>query len=180
MGNSERSIIDFLEVYPASEFLLYHVRVDLWVGWWEIKNNPKIFTPSKTMAWLSIPTPFLGYAILLFSLSADFCIHYPNTSRNAKPCWKTYLIRRFWRIYPAYFAALVVTACISFLCLTVWGIKPGILVESSVSRLLSQNYPPENGQFLDQPFFCGPFLVESEFPHSFILLFFSLWQKQNL
>ncbi|NDH01452.1 MAG: hypothetical protein EBY43_10360 [Opitutae bacterium] len=72
------------------------------------------------MAWLSIPTPFMGYAVVLFFLISGFCIHYPNTSGSIRPNWKTYLIRRLWRIYPAYFAALLLTAGISYLCLILW------------------------------------------------------------
>ena len=60
-------------------------------------------------------------------------------------------MRRFWRIYPAYFAALVVTACVSFLCLTVWGDKTWDISRIFRVATLSQNYPPENGQFLTNP-----------------------------
>ena len=104
--------------------LLYHVRVDLWIGWWRITSYPNEYSSfAKAMAWLSIPTPFMGYAVVLFFLISGFCIHYPNTSANARPSWKTYLVRRFWRIYLAYFAALLLTVGISYICLTLWGDK---------------------------------------------------------
>ena len=103
------------------------------------------------MAWLSIPTPFLGYAILLFFLISGFCIHYPNTLSNSRPCWKIYFKRRFWRIYPTYLIAILLTSVISYFC----HIKLGD-IDWNFERILrvatvSQNYPPGNGQFLTNP-----------------------------
>ena len=145
-------IIDFLRGLSCLGVLLYHVRVELWVGWWQIKWYPQEYSSfTKAMAWLSVPTPFLGYAILLFFLISGFCIHYPNTARNTNPCWKTYFIRRFWRIYPAYLGALILTAGISFLCFKLWGDKTWDLERILRVATLSQNYPPENGQFLSNP-----------------------------
>ena len=66
--------------------LLYHVRIDLWIGWWRITSYPQEYSVPlpKLVAWLSIPTPFLGHAILLFFLISGFCIHYPNTFFSEK------------------------------------------------------------------------------------------------
>jgi peptidoglycan/LPS O-acetylase OafA/YrhL len=153
MKSSDRiPVIDFLRGLSCLGVLLYHVRVDLWIGWLHITSYPEQYSSFvKATAWLSIPTPFLGYAILLFFLISGFCIHYPNTFGNAKPCWKTYLIRRFWRIYPAYFVALIFTAGISLLCLTIWGDKNWDVGRIFRVATLSQNYPPGNGQFLSNP-----------------------------
>ena len=153
MGNSGRiPVIDFLRGLSCLGVLLYHVRVDLWIGWWRITSYPDEYSSfAKAMAWLSIPTPFMGYAVVLFFLISGFCIHYPNTSENAKPCWKNYLIRRFWRIYPTYFIALVFTAVISFLCLTVWGDETWDVNRIFRVATLTQNYPPGSGQFLSNP-----------------------------
>ena len=103
------------------------------------------------MAWLSIPAPFLGYAILLFFLISGFCIHYPNTLSDSKPCWKIYFKRRFWRIYPTYLIAILLTSVISYFCHIQWGD-----IDWNFERILrvatvSQNYPPGNGQFLTNP-----------------------------
>jgi len=153
MKNSERiPVIDFLRGLSCLGVLLYHVRVDLWIGWWRITSYPQEYSSfAEAMAWLSIPTPFMGYAVVLFFLISGFCIHYPNTSGNAKLCWKTYLIRRFWRIYPAYFAALLFTACISYLCLTLWEDNNWDVSKIFRVATLTQNYPPESGQFLSNP-----------------------------
>lgn len=153
MKNSDRiPVIDFLRGLSCIGVLLYHVRVDLWIGWWRITSYPQEYSSfAKAMAWLSISTPFMGYAVVLFFLISGFCIHYPNTFGNARPSWKTYLIRRFWRIYPAYFAALVFTAGISYLCLILWGDETFDIKKILRVVTLTQNYPPENGQFLSNP-----------------------------
>jgi peptidoglycan/LPS O-acetylase OafA/YrhL len=168
MKNSDRiPVIDFLRGLSCLGVLLYHVRVDLWIGWWRITSYPHEYsTFAKAMAWLSVPTPFMGYAVLLFFLISGFCIHYPNTYRSIRPNWKTYLARRFWRIYPAYIAALLLTAGISYICLNLWGDKTWDV--SKILRIvtLTQNYPPGNGQFL-----CNPSLWTIPLEIEFYLLY---------
>ncbi len=153
MKNSERiPVIDFLRGLSCLGVLLYHVRVDLWIGWWRITSYPQEYSSlAKAMAWLSIPTPFLGYAVVLFFLISGFCIHYPNTVGNVSPSWKTYFVRRFWRIYPTYFIALILTACISYFCYFMWGDATWNFDRILRVATLSQNYPPGYGQFLSNP-----------------------------
>ena len=77
MKRQERvPMIDALRGLSCLGILLYHVRVDLWIGWWRIRSYPDEYSAfAKATAWLSVPTPFLGYAILLFFLISGFCIH---------------------------------------------------------------------------------------------------------
>ena len=151
--NSDRiPVIDFLRGLSCLGILLYHIRVDLWIGWWRICSYPEDYSSfAKAMAWLSIPTPFLGYAILLFFLISGFCIHYPNTLPRIKPCWKTYFVRRFWRIYPTFIAALVFTTMISFFVKFQWEDKTWNVSKIFRVATLTQNYPPSNSQFLTNP-----------------------------
>ena len=153
LKKSERiELIDLLRGLSCLGVLLYHIRIDLWIGWKRITNYPNEYTSiEKSLAWLAIPAPFLGYAILLFFLISGFCIHYPNTLSNASPSWKVYFQRRFWRIYPSYLSAILLTAVISYICHIKWGD-----VDWSFERIfrvitVSQNYPPGNGQFLTNP-----------------------------
>ena len=145
-------VIDLLRGLSCLGVLFYHIRIDLWIGWRSITNYPLEYSSfERNMAWLSIPTPFLGYAILLFFLISGFCIHYPNTLSDTKPCWKIYLKRRFWRIYPTYLIAILLTSVISYFCHIKWGD-----IDWNFERILrvatvSQNYPPGNGQFLTNP-----------------------------
>ena len=176
MKNSDRiPVIDFLRGLSCIGVLLYHIRVDLWIGWWRITSYPNEYSSfARVMAWLSVPTPFMGYAVVLFFLISGFCIHYPNTYEKIKPNWKTYLVRRFWRIYPAYFAALLLTAGISYLCLTFWGDKTWDVSKIFRVATLTQNYPPENGQFLSNPsLWTIPLEIEFYLLYPLAFLFFS-------
>ncbi len=145
-------VIDLLRGLSCLGILLFHIRVDLWIGWWRIRHFPEEYsTFSKAIAWLSTPAPFLGYAILLFFLISGFCIHYPNTLPNSRPIWKTYFLRRCWRVCPPYFAALLVTMAVSYYCHIQWGDTtwdPGRIIRVAT---FSQNYPPGVGQFLSNP-----------------------------
>ena len=183
MNNSDRiPVIDFLRGLSCLGVLLYHVRVDLWIGWWRITSYPEEYSSfAKVMAWLSIPTPFMGYAVVLFFLISGFCIHYPNTLGDPRPCWKTYLIRRFWRIYPAYCAALVFTAGISYLCLTLWGDKNWDVSKILRVATLTQNYPPGNGQFLSNPsLWTIPLEIEFYLLYPLAFLFLSSKKSSHL
>ena len=150
--NHRIEVIDLLRGLSCLGVLFYHVRIDLWVGWWRITSYPQEYSSfAKAMAWLSIPTPFLGYAILLFFLISGFCIHYPNTLSDSKPCWKIYFKRRFWRIYPTYLIAILLTSVISYFCHIQWGDIDWNFDRIFRVATVSQNYPPGNGQFLTNP-----------------------------
>ncbi len=147
-------VIDFLRGLSCLGVLLYHVRVDLWIGWWRIRSYPEEYSAfAKWMSWLSVPTPFLGYAILLFFLISGFCIHFPNTKKSASPNWKNYLARRFWRIYPPYLAAIALSGGLTYFCHLKWGDTTWDWERIIRVATLSQNYPPKNGQFLGNPSF---------------------------
>ena len=150
--NHRIEVIDLLRGLSCLGVLFYHVRIDLWIGWWRITSYPQEYSSfEKAMAWLSTPTPFLGYAILLFFLISGFCIHYPNTLSDTKPCWKIYFKRRFWRIYPTYFIAILLTSAISYFCHMKWGDIDWNFERIFRVATVSQNYPPGNGQFLTNP-----------------------------
>ena len=174
MGRERIEVVNVLRGLSCLFVLLYHVRVDLWTGWWNIKLYPQNYSSfEKVTAWLSVPTPFMGYAILLFFLISGFCIHYPNTLSNSKPSWLDYFKRRFWRIYPTYLVAVLLTASISYFTHfqwddTTWNAERMIRV-----ALLSQNYPPTNGQFLSNPsLWTIPLEIEFYviYPFAFILI----------
>ena len=84
------------------------------------------------------------------------------------------MVRRFWRIYPAYFAALVLTAGISYLCLTLWGDKTWDVSKIFRVATLTQNYPPGNGQFLSNPsLWTIPLEIEFYLLYPLAFLFFA-------
>ena len=181
MNKTERiQIIDFLRGLSCLGILFYHVRVDLWVGWWEIQNNPHMYSSiTKATAWLSIPTPFLGYAILLFFLISGFCIHYPNTNPGACPSWKIYFIRRFLRIYPTYAIAILLTAFISYCSFKTWGDKSWNVNRIITVTTLLQNYPPDTGQLLNNTS-LWTIPLEFEFYILYPLVFFFMTKAKFL
>ena len=152
MKRQERiPMIDVLRGLSCLGILLYHVRVDLWIGWWRIRSYPDEYSAfAKATAWLSIPTPFLGYAILLFFIISGFCIHYPQATGSI-PDWKNYFIRRFFRIYPPYLVALGFSAIIAYIAHIQWSDNTWVTERIWRVLTLTQNYPPEPGQLLSNP-----------------------------
>jgi peptidoglycan/LPS O-acetylase OafA/YrhL len=105
--------IDCLRGLASLAVVLFHVRVDCWVGWNEIYQHPEKFSLfDRLAALLSIPMPLFGSAVMLFFLVSGFCIHYPHAAGGRSLQLKSYSIRRFLRIYPAYIAALLLGASV--------------------------------------------------------------------
>jgi peptidoglycan/LPS O-acetylase OafA/YrhL len=73
-------------------------------------------------AWLGYSTIFLyfgGIAVDLFFVLSGYCVHRRGarqlaTTPKAKLDLKQYALRRIWRIYPTYVAALCLTALVDF------------------------------------------------------------------
>ena len=172
-------VIDLLRGLSCLGVLFYHLRVDLWIGWHEIQNNPEKYSEIiKITAWLSIPTPFLGYSILLFFLISGFCIHYPNSIKDYKINWMNYFLKRFFRIYPTYIAALIITSIISYYCKVKWNYYSWDPERILRVATLTQNYPPGN-----EPFWINPSLwtipLEAEFYllYPLVIIFFSCFKS---
>jgi peptidoglycan/LPS O-acetylase OafA/YrhL len=77
-----------------------------WAGMW--RNVHDVQT-----SWMWFLSPFtLGWSgVSLFFVISGFCIHYSFLKHEASgggPFLKSFFWKRFWRIYPAYFLALVV------------------------------------------------------------------------
>jgi peptidoglycan/LPS O-acetylase OafA/YrhL len=100
--------IDFLRGISAVAVVIFHVRIELWIGWVAIHTHPESFSLfDRAVALLSIPLPFLGSVVMLFFIISGFCIHYPYAAEGRVLELKQYGIRRFLRIFPPYFAAVV-------------------------------------------------------------------------
>ena len=167
--------IDVLRGLSCLAIVFYHVRVDLWIGWWRIRSYPEQYSAfDHAVSWLSVPCPFLGYAIVLFFIISGFCIHYPNTEKQAIP-WPRYLARRFVRIYPTYLAAILFTGAVAWICSYYWGDQTWDLQRMLRVATLTQNYPPEAGQFLSNPS-LWTIPVEMEFYLLYPIVFFA-WRR---
>lgn len=110
--------IDVLRGLAALIIVFYHARQMFWVGlgetWKQYGLKPDI------NAWFGYATAifyFGGVAVDLFFVLSGYCIHRKGAKQltanpKASLDLKQYAIRRIWRIYPTYVAALCLTALI--------------------------------------------------------------------
>lgn len=166
--------ITILRGLAALGVVLFHVRIFLWVGWNEIRNNPHEYSAlERLVSWLSIPTPFLGEGVLLFFVISGFCIHYPQAGQSEKLDLQNYFCRRFFRIYPPFVAAvglsLVVVAFLPWGEVTREPILP--------SLLLIQNYFPGVNSQISTNFSLWSIATEAELylAYPFMLLIWRKW-----
>ena len=114
------SSIDGLRGIAALAVVLYHARASWWIGIAETyKANGLSLNISSWIGYLSYPLSFGGLGVCLFFVLSGYCIHRRGAiilskSNNNTIDFKTFFIRRFWRIYPTYVAALILTALIDY------------------------------------------------------------------
>lgn len=102
--------IDLLRGASALAIVLFHVRINLWVGWKEIQLHPSAYSAlDRATAYLSVATPFFGAAVMLFFLVSGFCVHFAYAAGERPFQLGPYAKRRFFRIYPPYLAIVAVT-----------------------------------------------------------------------
>jgi peptidoglycan/LPS O-acetylase OafA/YrhL len=71
--------------------------------------------------WLALTLGFGYLGVPLFFVISGFCIHLPqaralaSTAPMRGPEWRTFFLRRFWRLYPPYLAALGVALAVLWL-----------------------------------------------------------------
>jgi len=103
--------IDQLRGFAALAVVLCHVKGSA---------EGVVADPSQqSLSWLS---GLMGWGYLgvpLFLVISGLCIHLPAASalaagRAARPDWRRFFQRRFWRLYPAYLAVLVFAAGLAF------------------------------------------------------------------
>jgi peptidoglycan/LPS O-acetylase OafA/YrhL len=103
-GSEEIFCISYLRGLAALGVVLYHVRIDLWVGF----NAHAGGALDRAVAWLSLPTIFMGSGVMLFFVISGFCIHAPYAGPKGKQLdLREYAVRRAFRIYPPYLVAIL-------------------------------------------------------------------------
>lgn len=133
-------LIDALRGLAALMVVLFHVRVDLWVGLKEVLAQPHLPPWIRYTSLLSVPTMLGGAGVMLFFILSGFCIGLPYVGPKGHPfAFWSYFKRRFWRIYPPYFAALALSAVIDVITLSVQpsGFDTGAY---TASAFMLQNY----------------------------------------
>ena len=144
--------IDVLCGLSGLAIVVFHVRVDLWVGWREISAHPLHYGLfDRVAACLALPTVFLGEAVMMFFILSGFCIHWPHAVSRKKPVLKTYARRRFFRIYPPYLVALLLSIGIDVAVQRIAG-GPGSAWSKYVESIgMVQNYTASPGQVRSNP-----------------------------
>lgn len=112
--------IDALRGLAALIIILYHARSMFWIGLGETwRRHGLDFHLNSWLGYATAPLSFGGLAVGLFFVLSGYCIHRRGAKNlainpTAKLDLKKYFFKRFWRIYPTYFAALCVTALVDF------------------------------------------------------------------
>ncbi len=136
-GADQPEWIDWLRGVAAVGVALFHARVPLWVGWREIAYHGANYSAfDRFCAGLSFSTPFLGSLVMLFFVISGFCVHRPVVSDGAPFDVGRFYLRRFWRIYPPYAAA----ALLSFALGSIWVFAPSGAPHLLATLLMAQNY----------------------------------------
>lgn len=112
------SSIDALRGLAALIVVLYHARGSWWIGASETYRQYGLsFSVNAWLGYISVPLSLGNLGVTLFFVLSGYCIHRrgahllaANTSEQLE--WRVFVARRFWRIYPTYLAALLVTALI--------------------------------------------------------------------
>lgn len=110
--NSSKNHIEFLDqirgIAILAVFLFHCLSTSFgydelpWGSWFRDFNVPASFL-------LLLPLSFGWIGVPIFFVTSGFCIHL-SFSRN--PSWRSFFIRRFFRIYPPYFFAVLLFALV--------------------------------------------------------------------
>jgi peptidoglycan/LPS O-acetylase OafA/YrhL len=118
------SSIDALRGLAALSVVIYHARNIFWVGLAQTYHRTG-FHPNfnSYLGYLSAPFNYGWLGVTLFFVLSGYCIHRRGAQMLVKdPAvkidYRAFAVRRFWRIYPTYFAALVLTAGIDWIIAT--------------------------------------------------------------
>ena len=150
--SSHVAAVDILRGLSALAIVVFHVRVELWVGWREIWNHPDNYSfLDRVCAYLSLPAPFLGHAVMMFFIISGFCIHYPYVCGKRPLRLGTYGLRRLLRIYPPYLVVVFVSLLLEKLLFRYFERTGSDLSKFGESLLMIQNYGSSPGQISSNP-----------------------------
>jgi peptidoglycan/LPS O-acetylase OafA/YrhL len=109
--------ISYLRGLAALGVVLYHVRIDLWVGFNALQENHALGGSfAHLVSWLSLPTVFMSSGVMLFFVISGFCIHHPYAGPSGKRLdLPEYMVRRLFRIYPPYIIAVLFAFTVQWL-----------------------------------------------------------------
>lgn len=112
--------LDALRGLAALCVLFFHARGVFWTGfghaWHQYGLHPDF---NAALGYLSEPFSYGFLGVNLFFVLSGYCIHRRGAQKlaenpDATLDWMAFLRRRFWRIYPTYVAALLLTALVDW------------------------------------------------------------------
>jgi peptidoglycan/LPS O-acetylase OafA/YrhL len=170
--------LDFLRGLSAFAIVLFHVRVTLWVGARAVVSNPDYSWVDRAAAWVTLPFPLMGSAVMLFFVVSGFAIHYPNAASDAPIAIGRYALRRWLRIWPAYFVAVILTVVAEHVAAGATGVATSPPHKAQATAALLQNYLSPAGQLVGNPSLWS-LPVEVELYAAYPVLFW-LWRQFGL
>jgi peptidoglycan/LPS O-acetylase OafA/YrhL len=143
--------LDFLRGLSAFAIVLFHVRVTLWVGARTLVAGPEYSWVDRAAAWVTLPFPLLGSAVMLFFVVSGFAIHYPNAASDTPLAIGRYALRRCLRIWPAYLAAVLLTVAAEYLVGEATSMPLSPPKKAGATAVMMQNYLTPVGQLVGNP-----------------------------
>jgi peptidoglycan/LPS O-acetylase OafA/YrhL len=137
------SAIDALRGLAALLVLFYHARGMFWVGfsqtWQRYHFHPDF---NALLGYLSVPLSYGSLGVTLFFVLSGYCIHRRGAGQLARDPragidYRAFAVRRFWRIYPTYVAALLITALVDAWILSRTGVRDPLQDDSLHAFLVS-------------------------------------------
>ncbi len=143
--------VDAMRGLAALAVVLFHVRVVLWAGWHEIVASDAYSAFDRAIAWLSLPLSFGGTTVMLFFILSGFAIHYPYAAPGRACALRPFAIRRWFRIYPPYAAAVLLTIAAEQAVARLGGAPTSPVARAAMSLAMVQTYAPPGAQLAGNP-----------------------------
>ena len=142
---------DMLRGASALAIVLFHARVAMWVGARALAADDTYAWIDRATAWVTLPFPFFGTAVMLFFVVSGFAIHFPYAGRRTDFAWRPYAVRRLFRIYPPYAVAVLVTVLAERIVAGAAQALPSSPARIAATGAMAQNYVAPAGQMAGNP-----------------------------
>jgi len=142
-------LIDMLRAFAAMAIVVYHARVDLWVGFKLIASHRAEYSHfDRVVSFLSAPVSVFRSGVMLFFLISGFCIHYPYVDGKRDLTLPSYWARRWLRIYPPYLLAVLITILIEQIRYHAALVTPSAHSKIWATVFMIQNYMRDPAQMV--------------------------------
>lgn len=122
--------IDALRGFAALIVVVYHARAEFWTGFRDSWNQFGLSAPPDVwLGYLTLPFNAGWIGVQIFFVLSGYCIHRRGARMiqadpDAKLQLGIFFIRRFWRIYLVYIAALLLTVAVDTIAQRYGGLPP--------------------------------------------------------